>query len=203
VTAKPDIDRSDILRFGLALVAKGLFDPIYQTAEGVWGKDKTAELFAWVLSAKQKQEEVEANPPPLGNDEPINIPPVVADDLDISNVVEASSGNIITEQRIPITHELKSARIQGGNEVIQNDLPSSYWSDRSNHMKFCRCYCYWRGTDGRVYGGHFDWLRPGQSFKTISNVTVSYFRIKPQAGARLYFSFVANNQSGRTQVRGS
>ena len=76
MTLKPTwLTRAKILAFGLALYTAGLFTPIYQTAERSFGVEETAELFRWILAAKDEVE----NPT-----KPVDPTPVVApDDGDI------------------------------------------------------------------------------------------------------------------------
>jgi len=164
--------------------------------------------FAEVIRfARQRVEEYESAPPapPVDPVPPTPPAPPVGpiDELDISNVIEASSGNRIAEEKIPIVHELKSVSVSRGLVNLDNDLPGNFWNDGRDHLQFCRCYCYWQEPDGQVYGGHFDWLRPGQRSKTLDNLQNGYYSRKPYPGARLFFAFVANSKYGRTNVKGS
>lgn len=133
-------------------------------------------------------------------------PPVSSskDAIDISGVIEASTGNIINEQAVPITHQLKSAKSDGKYVVLTNDLPASFYGpDTANRVSdLARCYIYWQ-RDGKVYGGHFDWLRPGSTKKELKNAigagTNDYFKVKWK-GEQPYFMIVSSNGKQRTNV---
>lgn len=208
MTAKPaSLSRSKILAFGLALVAAGLFTPIYQTAESVFGVEETKSIFAWILSAKEAQEAVESNT----NAPPVVVPPVVpdqpeqpalVDDLDISNAIEvcSNSANNVGAQRAKITHAIDSIRWDGNYIYFKNTMPQS-WRNRSKAKEqgFMRNYAAWQ-EGGQVYMGHFDWSDK-HTKKETKNISNGYLTRRPVG--KVYFFIVSNDGRERTNVKAS
>lgn len=196
------------LQIALALIAAGLFTPVYTVVENTIGKDRAAELLAWGLSEKAEAEQEIANPPVATNN-PSTKPPVVdtpaqqGDDLDISRAIlvcQNSANNISGLASIPALHTITSAQIQGSNVRLAYNVPSSYWSSTTDHRGFARGFVFWR-EGGQVYGSHFDWFRPGQTVKTLGNLYNGYVTRRPTG--QLYFCLIANNKSARTNVKAS
>jgi hypothetical protein len=203
MTLKPKwLTRPKILAFGLALVAAGYFAPIYKIAEQTFGVAETTELFKWILAAKEETE-ASTNAPPVivTPDAPQPTQPAIVDDLDISNVKQVGSNNGLPRlTSIPALHTINSARVEGSNVRLSYNVPSSYWSSQSDHMKFARGWVFWQD-GGQVYGAHYDWYRPGQTVKTLGNLYNGYVTRRPVG--RLYFALIANDQSARTNVKGA
>ena len=140
----------------------------------------------------------------VGGGKPVPVPPPVsdaADAIDISRVFEASTGNLMDEQKVPITHTLKNLRRSGNKITFTNDFPSTFFRKTKGDpvTDLARFYCYWV-QDGRAYGGHFDWCRTSTKDRELKNVFSSYFRINPPKDALLYFSVVASDGKTRTNV---
>lgn len=195
-TPKPRwLTRTKILAFGMALVAAGYFVPIYQIAESVFGKQETAELFAWLMSAKEKQEAIDAgvtNEVPVVEPDPV----VVRDAIDIARVNQHGK-NRVDYSRMEVHPLLDFARVEGSNLRFNNRIPSSWWADQSNHLKFPRLHIAW-ADGGGYYGGHFDWLRSGQQLKTLNNTVNGY--MGRRATGTLYFWIVSNDGKHRTNI---
>lgn len=204
MTLKPAwLTRPKILAFGLALVAAGLFTPIYQTAEEVWGVDKTAELFKWILSAKDEVENPKQPPvsPPVVEDSTIK-DSLTVDELDISKgVVQVCSNtgnNLRGLESIPALHTMTSARVEGSNVRVAYNVPSSYWASSTEATKFARGFVFWKEGD-TIYASHYDWFRPGQTVKTLGNLYNGYVTRRPVG--TLYFALISNDAKARTNIK--
>ena len=203
MTTKPVIlTRTKILAFGLALYAAGLFTPIYQIAETVWGKEGAAQIFDWILYSKEAQEQIEATPPSQNPESPYNPanqapkPEPVIDAIDITKITQHGR-NRVDYSRMIVHPLLKSASVRGSNIQYNNDLPSNWWASSTDHMKFVRMHIVWQDGAG-YYGGHFDWCRPGQKDKTLHNTKNGY--MGKNSNGPFWFFMVSNDGKHRTNI---
>lgn len=201
MTSKPTwLTRPRILAFGLALVAAGLFQPIYQVAEQTFGKEQTAELFRWILAAKEETE-AGTNAPPV-NPTPVQ-DSTVKDSLTVDAIdlrrVNQHGKNRVDYSRMQTVDLLRFADIDDRNHVrYNNDLPSSWWRG-SSPTQLVRMHVFWPDGGG-YYGGHFDWCRQGQTYKTLDNIPKGYLGRVPPRGSPMYFVLISNDGRYRTQV---
>lgn len=191
------------LQIAVALIAAGLFVPVYTVVENTIGKERAAELLAWGLSEKAEAEQEISNPSNV-----VTKPPVVeaqaehVDDLDISRAIlvcKNTANNISGLASIPALHTITSAQIQGSNVRLAYDVPSSYWNQPvKSELDYARGFVFWVEA-GQVYGSHYDWFKPGQTVKTLGNLYNGYVTRRPTG--QLYFCLIANNKSARTNVK--
>lgn len=132
-----------------------------------------------------------------GSVEPSPVP-TNGDTIDISRA-EWVSPNKIDLSKAVTTRQMKSARIEGNNVRVDYDPPPSWWRSSTEATKFARGLIVWQ-SGGRVIVGHFDWFKPGQTVKTLGNVTNGYLKARPTAGQPVAFLIVSNDGKERTNV---
>jgi hypothetical protein len=193
------LDRKTKLRIGLQLIADNLFQPVYQSVEKVVGTAKADELLAWAMSEKAKQEDAEANPPTVPN-KPAEPPEVaIVDAIDITKVTQANK-NRVDYNKAQVVNILRFADLDDKVHVrFNNDAPSSWWASTTDHMKFVRLQTFWPDGSG-YFGGHIDWVRPGQSYKTLNNIGKNYLGKQPPRGSPMYFMLVSNDGKWRSNI---
>ena len=120
------------------------------------------------------------------------------DAIDISRA-EWVSPNKVDLSKAVTTRQMKSARIEGNNVRVDYDPPPSWWRSSTEATKFARGLIVWQ-SGGRVIVGHFDWFKPGQTVKTLGNVTNGYLKARPTAGQPVAFLIVSNDGKERTNV---
>lgn len=197
------LTRKIVLQIALAVIAAGLFGPLYTVVEQTIGKDRAAELLQWGISAKDETEAAVTNapvptPPTVPEVPPV---PVSVDELDISGAIQVCSNpanNLRNLSAIPANHRMISAQVQGSNVRVAYDIPSSYWSSTSDHLGFARGFVFWQD-GGQVYASHYDWFKPGQTVKTLGNLYNGYVTRKPTG--TLYFALISNDGKQRTNVK--
>ena len=203
MTAKPVIlTRTKILAFGLALYTAGLFTPIYQIAETVWGKEGAAQIFDWLLYAKETQEQVESNPqPPINEDQTDTSPPQSVDAIDITGSTLFGPHKNKDPSKAKISDTLTSVRIRGDGIVM--DYKTSGWPNNDSGVGANidgRVYVYWQ-QGGKLVGGHFDWKRPNTKDREFKNIRNGYLDgNQPPKGATLWFVLMTNKADRRTNV---
>jgi hypothetical protein len=193
------LDRKTKLRIGLQLIADKLFQPVYQSVEKVVGTAKADELLAWAMSEKAKQENAEANPPKPPIEKPPATEPATIDAIDLSRVTQASK-NRVDYNKAQVVNILRFADVDDKAHVrFNNDAPGSWWASSTDHMKFVRLQTFWPDGAG-YYGGHIDWVRQGQTYKTLNNIPKNYLGKQPPKGSPMYFMLVSNDGKWRSNI---
>jgi len=185
-TKPPSLSRTKILAFGLALYAAGLFTPIYQIAESVWGKEETAQIFSWILSAKEKQEAVEANqqpPPVVVTPEP----PVVVNDSEAFFRSLKWLRTDVNGANAKVTKQLKSVRVVSRDRMTMDAEPLNGWANRGD-LYGVIAMAVNRG--GRWEGGKFDQVRISTKDRDFKNIC-GYLAVCPQSGEAVRFWLIS------------
>lgn len=178
---------------------------IYHPASGNWfaygslNQQLSAIYYGWpearpVGNAYQKVYRFAGSPPN-------NPPPPSLDQLDISNAKLLGTHKNKVPANAPITRKLHSANIEGGS--VKLNYETLNWPDDNSGIGSDidgRVYIFWM-EGSIVTGGHFEWKRPGQTSKGLSNIENGYLEgKKPPRGATVWFCLMSNAADQRTNV---
>jgi len=184
---------------------------IYQPSSGYWfasgsiNQQLSAIYYGWpeaipVGNAYRKvyrPAAIAPNNPPPGNPPP----PASQDELNISNVKLLGTHKTKVPANAPITRKLHSANIEGSNVKLSYETLN--WPDNNSGIGSDidgRVYIFWM-EGSTVTGGHFEWKRPGQTSKGLSNINNGYLEgKKPARGATVWFCLMSNAADQRTNV---
>jgi hypothetical protein len=122
------------------------------------------------------------------------------DQLDFSGAIMLGPHKGVPVKSARITRNLFAASMSGGN--VSFSMDNLGWPVPNAPVKGvnARTYIFWR-EGGQLYGGMFEWQRPGQTVKTLKNISNGYLDgRRPPRGAQVWFmlSNVAANE--RTNV---
>jgi hypothetical protein len=143
-----------------------------------------------------------AEPPPAPAPEPTPAPPISTDGRDQLNIAGAillgpHAG--VPIKSAAITRNLYAASIEGG--LVNFSVDRLGWPVPGTPVAGvdARTYIFW--VEGsQVYGGHFDWQRPGQTSKTLENIKDGYLGRRPPSGAPVWFALCRIDGRERTNV---
>ena len=187
------LTRPKILQFGLALVAKGMFDPIYKTAEEVFGVDQTSEIFKWILSAKDAVE----NPPAVNPTPPAAPDTITADILSGAIWGPKKEGKPETAK---IVCTMTDVRLQAPGIRWKDDKPSR-WPIKLVGKDKTRCIAVLYVAvqrNGKWQVSKFDWLRePDQEEKNLHNIQKNYEGLSIRSGERVCFVIASTDGKER------
>ncbi len=184
----------------------------YQPSTGTWGiflmginspkveswggpSHRPAGNWYWAIYDKPRFEGGGSNPPPNGGGDAIP-----ADELNVSNVVLLGNHKNVKPSNAKVTRRLNSANVEGSN--VRLDYQVLNWPDVSPIGSNIdgRVYIFWL-EGGVPIGGHFEWKRPGQTLKGLSNIENGYLEgRKPPRGAKVWFCLLNNEGTERTNV---
>jgi hypothetical protein len=122
------------------------------------------------------------------------------DQLDFSGAIMLGPHKGVPVKSARITRNLFAASMSGGN--VSFSMDNLGWPVPNAPVKGvnARTYIFWR-EGGQLLGGMFEWQRPGQTVKTLKNISNGYLDgRRPPRGAQVWFmlSNVAANE--RTNV---
>jgi len=133
---------------------------------------------------------------------PSPAPPVVtdgSDQLNISGAILLGPHSGVPIKSAPVTRGLYAASIDGG--LVQFSVDRLGWPVPNEPVSGvdARTFIFW--VEGsQVYGGQFDWQRPGQTSKTLNNVYAGYLGRKPPKGGPVWFALCSIDGRQRTNV---
>jgi hypothetical protein len=139
---------------------------------------------------------------PVAEPTPSPAPPVVtdgSDQLNISGAILLGPHAAVPIKSAAVTRNLYAASIDGG--LVQFSVDRLNWPIPNEPVAGvdARTYIFW--VEGsQVYGGHFDWQRPGQTSKTLNNVYAGYLGRKPPKGGPVWFALCSVDGRQRTNV---
>ncbi len=121
------------------------------------------------------------------------------DQLDISGAILLGPHAGVPIKSASITRNLYAASIEGG--MVNFSMDRLGWPVPNTPVAGvdARTYIFW--VEGsQVYGGHFDWQRPGQTSKTLNNVYAGYLGRRPPKGGPVWFALCRIDARERTNV---
>ncbi|HMO05535.1 MAG TPA: VCBS repeat-containing protein [Kiritimatiellia bacterium] len=187
----------------------------FQPASGLWGiyqlginvprieywggsSHRPAGNWLWTIYDKPRFEDPPPPGPPPG---PSPNPGIPADALDVSNAKLLGTHKNVKPVNARVTRRLNSADIDGSN--VRLNYETLNWPDNNSGIGSNidgRVYIFWL-ENGQVTGGHFEWKRPGQTSKGLSNIEGGYLEgKKPPRGATVWFCLMNNVGDERTNV---
>lgn len=149
-------------------------------------------------TASEPQSQPQAAPAPP----PSPAPPIATDgrdQLDISGAILLGPHSGVAIKSAPVTRNLFAASIEGG--LVNFSMDRLGWPVPNTPVAGvdARTFIFW--VEGsQVYGGQFDWQRPGQTSKTLNNVYAGYLGRRPPKGARVWFALCRIDARERTNV---
>ncbi len=143
-----------------------------------------------------------AQPQPEPAPAPAPAPPIATDgrdQLDISGAILLGPHSGVAIKSAPITRNLFAASIEGG--LVNFSMDRLGWPVPNQPVAGvdARTFIFWR-EGSQVYGGQFDWQRPGQTAKTLKNVYDGYLGRRPPKGAPVWFALCRIDARERTNV---
>jgi hypothetical protein len=147
----------------------------------------------------------EATPPPKAAEpapDPVAAPPIATDgrdQLNISGAIMLGPHAGVPIKSAPATRNLYAASIEGG--LVNFSVDRLGWPVPNSPVSGvdARTYIFW--TEGsQVFGGQFDWQRPGQTAKTLENVKNGYLGRRPPSGSTVWFALCRIDGRERTNV---
>jgi hypothetical protein len=192
-------DRKTKLRIGMQLIADGLFQPVYQSVEKVIGTEKADELLAWAMSEKAKQEDAEANPPEVTNNAPTVKESLTVGEIDILANASWGPKKEGKPEAAKITTKLSGVSISGGQVRFSH---SRNWPVKMlNGTTAVNAVIYIGVQDGATWRvSKFDWLRPGQSSKTLHNISTGYTGLAIGKGSKVVFVVTSTDGKERSNA---
>lgn len=143
---------------------------------------------------------VATNAPPVDPEIPPELPDNSLDQLDVRKAILLGTHARVNPSVAQTTRLLTKSDIDGGKVLL--DYESLGWPDNDSGVGSdidSRVYIFWKEGE-QVYGGHFEWKRPGQKEKTLDNVFEGYLGRKPAPGSEVWFCLVKNDGTERTNV---
>jgi len=167
-----------------------------------WGGSVHRPAGNWLWTIYDKARFEPGQPlPPEPNPTPTNAVPERQDQLNVSNVKLLGTHKKVNPANARITRTLRSANIDGSN--VRLDYETLNWPDNNSGIGSNidgRVYIFWM-EGSTVTGGHFEWKRPGQTSKGLSNIETGYLEgKKPPRGATVWFCLLNNVGDERTNV---
>lgn len=133
---------------------------------------------------------------------PAPAPPIATDgrdQLNISGAILLGPHSGVAIKSAPVTRSLFAASIEGG--LVNFSMDRLGWPVPNEPVAGvdARTFIFW--VEGsQVYGGQFDWQRPGQTAKTLNNVYAGYLGRRPPKGAPVWFALCRIDGRERTNV---
>lgn len=162
-----------------------------------------------VQTEEQVSEQASSGSPNAGTPDPAKeapppspAPPIATDgrdQLNISGAILLGPHAGVPVKSAAITRNLFATSIENGLVYYTQD--NLGWPTVSSPVSGvnARSYIFWL-EGSQVYGGQYDWLRPGQNAKTINNVNAGYLGRRPARGAQVWFANVKVDGRERTNV---
>jgi len=145
-----------------------------------------------------------STPPPAAEPtpEPTPAPPISTDgqdQLNISGAILLGPHAGVPIKSAAITRNMYAASIEGG--LVNFSVDRLGWPVPNTPVAGvdARTYIFW--VEGsQVYGGHFDWQRPGQTSKTLDNIKNGYLGRRPPSGSPVWFALCRIDGKERTNI---
>lgn len=145
-----------------------------------------------------------STPPPAAapSPEPTPAPPISTDgrdQLNIAGAIMLGPHAGVPIKSAPVTRNMYAASIEGG--LVNFSVDRLGWPVPNSPVAGvdARTYIFW-AEGSQVYGGQFDWQRPGQTSKTLDNVKNGYLGRRPPSGAPVWFALCRIDGNERTNV---